>query len=81
MTSVEVLGASITGTGLIFTAGQIWLAQIRSKSNGKYVQSTLCDSKMDGIGRSLDALKAESSEMRQDIRNILSIIRNGGSKS
>jgi hypothetical protein len=80
MTTTEVIGATVGGTSVVFTVGQIVLANIRARVNGRYVQSALCDSKMDGIGRSLDSLKAESSEMRQDIRNILSIIRNGGQK-
>ncbi len=80
LTTTEVIGATVGVASIAFTVGQIAVANIKSKSNGKYVPSSMCDLKMEGIGRSLDSLKVESSEMRQDIRNILTIIRNGGSK-
>lgn len=75
------IGLGISGGVACIATAQVVIVALKSRSNGRYVHADLCDAKMESIGNSLDRLTSESSEMRSDIRVILTLIRNGGSKS
>ena len=68
MTTTEVIGATVGGTSVVFTIGQIIMTNIRARQNGKYVRHDVCISEMNSIGRTLDDLKQQNTELKQDVR-------------
>ncbi len=68
LTVTEVIGATVAVSSIAFTIGQIAIANIKSKSNGKYVRSEVCISEMNAIGRTLDDLKHQNADLKNDVR-------------